>query len=329
MSTDLLVRNPTSIGDIFFSGSQSVKRGDYVQFILSDNWAFKATENCRVSMDGTPFVNITIGQTFLIKQGSKYVFDIDTVIALAYPQEVTQDLIVQNDIYNNNLNEITIEADKTPVAKIVMTQTQMVIGDTMTISGSSSYSPDNPPQDLTYKWIINGVQVSTAVQFSFKASQTGIFDLLLIVTDEDERKGSASKTFNVVEAVVVPDLIFSNSRAINVTNLADNLYLHRRLVTVNASSSQSGSNTITASVPLATRLGNTRTVYLYLYKNDVQIASKTVYPTNTTQYPYDISVTRSDGVSNGDEFELALAILGDGDDVKSIGTCQIQTKTVN
>ena len=117
MSTQLL-RNPTNIGDIFFSGSQTVKKGQEVVWILTETWAFKTTEPIGVSMNNTPFVQLTTGQTFIIKQGAKYVFDADSVVALAYPQEVTQNIIVENDIYNNNMSTIIVESDKTPSQKL-------------------------------------------------------------------------------------------------------------------------------------------------------------------------------------------------------------------
>lgn len=206
MST--LLRNPTNIGDIFFSGSQSVTKGNYVAWILTETWAFKTTEECSVSMNGTPFVNLTTGQTFIIKQGARYVFDRDTVVALAYPQDVTQDIIIENDIYNNNLSTIIIESDKTPVAKIVASNSSVTVGTVVTFA-SNSYSPDNPPQDLTYRWLINGQDVSTAEEFTYTPQTIGTYDILLIVTDEDGRKGDDSFTLRATAVPVIDDIFFT------------------------------------------------------------------------------------------------------------------------
>ena len=211
MSTQLL-RNPTNIGDIFFSGSQTVKKGQEVVWILTETWAFKTTEPIGVSMNNTPFVQLTTGQTFIIKQGAKYVFDADSVVALAYPQEVTQDIIVENDIYNNNMSTIIVESDKTPVAKITASHTSCEVGTVVTFSAGASYSPDNPPQDLTYRWIIQGVEVSTAVTFQYTTSIIGANDIILIVEDEDGRYGDDSTTLAVKDKTYISNTYVDNTQ---------------------------------------------------------------------------------------------------------------------
>ncbi|RLC84144.1 MAG: hypothetical protein DRI37_09390, partial [Chloroflexi bacterium] len=139
MSTTELIKSDTPIGSIFFSGSQTVTKGNAVTWILDDTWAFKATEKCKVSTNASPFVEIGAGQTFLIYKRTQddidagnskgiYILDRDTVIALAYPQEVTQDLIIENENYNDINNTIIIEADKTPVAIISFSNTSPVVG---------------------------------------------------------------------------------------------------------------------------------------------------------------------------------------------------------
>lgn len=205
MSTYDLLSNPRNIGEIFFSGSQSVQKGQAVTWILDETWAFKTTEAVGVSCNSTPFVQLRQGETFIIKQGALYIFDNDTVLALAYPQEVSQEIVIENDIYNNNLSTIIVESDKTPVAKIVATESTLELGESIVLA-SNSYSPDNPPQDLTQRWIINGVEVSTAVSFSYTPTKTGGHDVLLIVEDEDGRLGDASYTFVVNEKVYLRNI---------------------------------------------------------------------------------------------------------------------------
>ena len=68
MSTQLL-RNPTNIGDIFFSGSQPVQKGQEVVWILDETWAFKATEPVAVSMNNTPFVNLNTIKPLSLNKG--------------------------------------------------------------------------------------------------------------------------------------------------------------------------------------------------------------------------------------------------------------------
>jgi len=199
-NTSTLLRNPTNIGDIFFSGSQSVFKGLSVSWILDDTWAFKTTEECAVSMNATPFVTMNSGQTFIIEKGAKYIFDRDTVVALAYPQDVTQDIIIPNNIYNNNLPTIIIEADKNPVAKITSTHSAVDVGDPVGLSAATSYSPDNPPAEpLTYRWIINGVEESLLEAFVYTPTTAGIKDILLVVTDTQDRKADASYNLAVSE----------------------------------------------------------------------------------------------------------------------------------
>jgi len=216
MATELL-RNPTNIGDIFFSGSQSVAKGDAVTWIFDDVWAFKATEKCAVSTNATPFVNLSIGQTFIVYKRTQqdidegnskgiYIFDRDTIVALAYPQEVTQDIVIENDIYNNNLSTIIVESDKSPVVNIITSHTSATVGDTITLA-TTSYSPDDPPSDLFYQWIINGVQVSTAETYQIVAQAQGSFDVVLLVTDAAGRKGNSQIVIAINALPVIEDYI--------------------------------------------------------------------------------------------------------------------------
>ena len=221
-NTELFTR-PRNIGEIFFSGSQSVKKGQAVSWILSDTWAFKTTEPCGVSTNASPFVQLDQGETFIIYKRTQadidagnykgiYIFDRDTVVALAYPQEVTQDIIIENDIYNNNLSTIIVESDKTPVAKIVMSSTSITLGESVTISGSTSYSPDTPQGEIVrYEWIINGVNVSNAETFVYTPTEIGQSDILLLIEDDSGRLGDTSTTLRVEEKPAIPAVTYTDT----------------------------------------------------------------------------------------------------------------------
>jgi len=204
MSTNYskLKSNVRAIGSIFFSGSQTVTKGDEVIWILDDTWAFQATEDCKVSTNASPFVELKAGSTFIIYKRTQadidegntkgiYIFDRDTVVGLAYPQDVTQDIVIQNDMYNNNYSSVTIEADKTPTAKINASNSKPYVGTSITISGSASYAVA-PAHIASYRWTKNGAVVSNSSQFSYKTTRVGQDDITLVITDSDGRKNNTS-----------------------------------------------------------------------------------------------------------------------------------------
>jgi len=213
-----LVRNPTNIGDIYFSGSQTVKKGQEVTWILDDTWAFKATEDCAVSTNASPFVNLKTGSTFLIykrtqddidagNQKGIYIFDRDTVVALAYPQDVTQDIIIENDIYNNNYNAITIEADQMPTAKITKSVQEPIVNQWVTLSATSSIAV--PPATLVaYEWRIDNVVKSTAPSFGFLPTAITTYGVTLTVTDSDGRKNVVSDSLKAKPKPVYDDIVY-------------------------------------------------------------------------------------------------------------------------
>lgn len=206
MSTQLL-RNPTSIGDIFFSGSQSVVRGQAVIWVLTETWAFKATEAVGVSCNETPFVQMDAGQTFIIDQGAKYVFDNDTVVALAYPQEVTQDIIIENDIYNDNKNIITIEADQVPYASAGSNQT-VTVNNSITFNGVASAV--DPATVASTEWFKNGALVATSLKYTHTPTSVGNYDLSFVVTDSNGRKAVDTAVMYVEAYEAPPPTVFSD-----------------------------------------------------------------------------------------------------------------------
>jgi len=217
MDINRLKSNVRGIGDLFFSGSQSVYKGDEVAWALDETFAFRATEECMVSTNASPFVMLGAGDTYIIYKrtaediaegNSKgiYIFDRDTTVQLAYPQETTQDIVIQNDMYNNNMNTVIVEADKTPTAKISVSNAQPYIGTPVTISGLSSYAV-SPATIASYKWIKNGVEISTHHEIVYVENSVRTDDIVLVVTDSDGKKANSSYTiaWKSVPEVTPPD----------------------------------------------------------------------------------------------------------------------------
>ena len=75
-----------------------------------------------------------------------------------------------------------------------------------------SYSPDSPPQDLTYRWIIQGQDVSTAVTYQYTTTQLGAIDILLIVEDEDGRYGDDSTNLAVRDKTYISNTYVDNTQ---------------------------------------------------------------------------------------------------------------------
>ena len=220
MSTTELVSRPRNIGEIFFSGSQSVAKGVQVTWILDETWAFKTTEPCGVSQNGSPFVQLQTGETFIIYKRTQadidagnlkgiYVFDRDTVVALAYPQEVTQDIIIENDIYNDNKNIITIEADQTPTV-VLSGDTTATVGDTVTVTASVNIVA--PAVEASREWKRNGVTEATSGDtFQYTADSAGIDQIQLFVTDDNGRMGYDAHSVVVAEYIPPGPITFATS----------------------------------------------------------------------------------------------------------------------
>lgn len=253
-----LLRNPTNIGDIFFSGSQSVTKGDEVTWILDDTWAFKATEKCGVSTNASPFVELNSGQTFLIYKRTQadidagnskgiYIFDRDTVVALAYPQEVTQDIVIENDIYNNNLSTIIVEAEKNPTAVIAYSPNPVYQNSSVTVK-SESFAVA-PATIASYRWVKNGTVISTASQFTYTTSTNSSDSIQLTVTDNGGRKNITQKSIPISAKPIYPDVSFSNTWKYNF-GLTDNNW--REILSKVSSISGTGTISISTNVNIWT-----------------------------------------------------------------------------
>lgn len=300
-----LKSNPRGLNEIFFSGSQSVTKGDEVIWVLDDTFAFQATEDCKVSTNASPFVEISAGDIFIIYKrtdedikdnNSKgiYVFDRDTIVRLAYPQETTQDIVIENDNYNNNLNTIIVEADKTPVAKIDVSNAQPYINETITVSGASSYAI-SPANIASYKWTKNGVHVSSSLAFSYKNTSVRQDDITLVITDSDGKKANTS---SVVNWQKIPSEPPSGGGGVDVPPPLNNIVVSKTFNTTFGLTDGSaieigrfilgkngtGNVRLTASVPLwtMTNKDGNHTVYLSVSINGVNKAdtSLSIPPSN-------------------------------------------------
>lgn len=200
----LIVKAP-SINEFYFSGSQTVLKGQEVAWILDDVYAFKTTEECSVSANRTPFINLAAGQVFVIKKSMPYVFDIDTVVGLAYPQENVQDLLIQNDIYNNNMSTINIEANAAPTVSAGANKI-ITIGSSVTIY--SSAIAVSPATISSYSWVKNSTQVATTANYTFTPTVVGDTELTLIVTDSDGRKAYDSVLVTAQVKPVLPNVVW-------------------------------------------------------------------------------------------------------------------------
>lgn len=207
MANQLVIEAPR-VGEFFFSGSQSVKKGQEVAWISDDIFAFKTTEECAVSANKTPFILVGAGQTFIIKKGMTYIFDIDTVIGLAYPQENVQDLLIQNDIYNNNMSTINIEANSAPTVSAGANQI-ITLGESVTLY--STAVPVSPATISAYSWLINGTEVATTANYTYTPSAVGDTELTLIVTDSDGRKAYDSVVVTTEPVPAVVPVLYTDS----------------------------------------------------------------------------------------------------------------------
>lgn len=199
MANQLIIK-PQNISEFFFSGSQPVYKGEKIAWVSNDSYAFKVTADCKISVNKTPFVFVSSGQVFIIDKGKPYVFDRDTVLGIAYPQEATQDLLIQNDIYNNNKSVITVEADQTPFADAGSNKV-VTDGDIVTLYGSAT--PVAPATITSVKWIKNGSTVSTTNQYQFTANTVGTQDYIFQITDSNGRQAQDSMQV-VTEAYIPP-----------------------------------------------------------------------------------------------------------------------------
>ena len=304
MSTQLL-RNPAQINQIFFSGSQTVTRGDYVKWILDETWAFQVNENVGVSCNHTPFVQLRKGQVFIIAKGAEYVFDKDTVVSLAYPQEETQDIIIENDIYSNNYNTITLEADKQPQAQISLSTTRPEKGDTVKATSNSYVTDSTAGTTLTLEWYVNGSKQSgTGKSINITAGDYGTeTTIMLIVKDSNGRKASETKSFRVKEYVAPPPP-FTDSTTRSINNVFTGGTLGEPL-SYTATRTVSGAGTLSVVVPAMANSGAGSTITLYLYKKGVLLGSSRFDCSQSYAKNYTLEKSFTN-MSNGDKFTLKV-----------------------
>ena len=318
--SSILKANPRGINELFFSGSQTIEKGEEIEWILDETFAFKVTEKCLVSTNASPFVQVYPGDTFIIykrtqkdrKEGNTkgiYVFDRDTVLGLAYPQEIVQDIIIENDIYNTVQNTVIVESDKTPTAKIEIGSQAPQAGQRVTISFASSYAI-SPAKITRYQLSMNGkiVHNSTASSYSFTPPRSGLYDLTLVVTDNQGKKGDTSSTMRVKDkAAAIGD--YTQSVSQEVTNNAPHQKL--KYATLSVDKSVSGHVGITASVSLliqysaAMKDKSPALPTLYLYVDNVLKGVQKVPVQNTNQrITYSIQVGYNGSISKNQKITL-------------------------
>jgi len=319
MSTRLTA-NPRGINELFFSGSQSVEKGEEVEWILDETYAFKITEKCRVSTNASPFVEVNSNDVFIIYKRTDddrdaknhkgtYVFDRDTVLGLAYPQETTQDIIIENDIYNNTQNTIIVEAEKTPTAKIELKTSNPTAKSKVSISFASSYAV-SPATIKKYTLSMNGKKVhdSSSKSYSFTPSRAGLYDLTLVVTDSAGKKGDASYTIHVKEASApLPTYTQSVSQEVTYNNPHQKL----KYASLSMNSSVSGKISISASVGLLVQYDpamkdksySLPTLYL-MVNNSLKKVNQTPVANTNQRITYTISTSYTGSLSRGHKIEL-------------------------
>lgn len=300
--------NAPSISDFYFSGSQSVLKGQEVAWILEDTFAFRTTEECAVSANKTPFVNLSSGQVFIIKKGMPYIFDRDTVVGLAYPQEDVQDIIIENDIYNNNMSTINIEANSAPTVSAGANQV-ITVGESVTLY--STAIPVSPATISSYSWLINGSQVATTANYSYTPSVTGETELTIIVVDSDGRKAYDSVLVTAESAPIVQDLIYTDNTQLE-SIIAESTWTPVLQVTadqtvVNAPCILDYSAGFTATLTVNQRY-KPNTISLRLTINGVSVYTDTMYaPSNLSSRQSWLKVGHSEftsTVNSGDIIRL-------------------------
>jgi len=334
VNSTALRANVRAVSDLFFSGSQTVTKGDEVIWILDETYAFKVTEKCAVSTNASPFVNLQAGDVFIIYKRTEdditaknakgiYIFDRDTVVGLAYPQEVTQDIVIENDIYANNYNSVVIEADKTPTAKITVSNMQPTIGDIIKIDGSSSYGV-SPAIINSWRWKKNGVSVSTSPSFTYKVDRVGQDDITLVVTDNGGRKANTQVGIMIkakpvvvpppVIPPVIPPAVEQGWRQDGKVNPNIQLKTPIWITVLDMTSSESGQGTTTIKCSSTfychfthTQGGTQHDIHIGLFINGVLISTNNrFFGVQTQTNSMSIVTTRNMRINHGDRFEIKL-----------------------
>jgi len=107
-----------------------------------------------------------------------------------------------------------VQSDPVPPVAAASAGLRVVSGKRVELDGSRSYDPDDPAAELIYSWEVTEIPAGGSFSLSFpdsaiaefKSSATGVYRLLLTVTDKDGLSGS---TEAVVEVVAPEDLVVS------------------------------------------------------------------------------------------------------------------------
>jgi len=311
-----------------FSGSQTVTKGQPVVWILDEFDAFKLTEKCKISMDATPFVTFKGGNEFIIKKGATYIFDRDTEVALAYPQEKTQDILIENKNYNDINNNITIEADKAPVAHAGSNQ-RITIGQTVKLIASDY---PIPPATITAReWKLNGVVKATTNVFTYLPSVVRRDDLIYTVTDSTGRKASDSLYVDIQAKPVIPDIVQSEVGK----GGGNDIYSHTNPWIMNRMTVQKGGTgaiIAEASIPITLKYGGRVKFSVDLLINGTQV--DTEYYTNGsphTSYTLKLKGGYNGTIHSGGTVEIRVRVIKGA--IEKIGayagTLQTKLKVTN
>lgn len=89
-----------------YSGAEDILRGIPKVWTGGTIYSFKTTEELRLSVDHNPFIRVSSGTEFIIKEGVDYIFDRDNTIMYSYPPPSEQapatyysQVTTDNDIY--------------------------------------------------------------------------------------------------------------------------------------------------------------------------------------------------------------------------------------
>jgi hypothetical protein len=130
--------------------------------------------------------------------------------------------LVANDGKKSSLEDrVTVTATKLappPIANVVASSTQIRLGGSVTLDGSSSVDPDG--QKLTYAWSIVAAPIGSAASLSagdgakvtFQPDKKGYYVIELVVNDGKKSSVAAHATIQVKEANPAPTAVASISR---------------------------------------------------------------------------------------------------------------------
>ena len=209
MAQTFLMKNAKqSMGDFYFSGSQSVVKGQAVIWQSTDLFAFRVTEDCMMSTNATPFVKCKQGETFIIRhrtpedeklknQVGIYIFDRDTTISLAYGQSEVEPIIINNENYNDFhadvknyidnqnsiMNKINVDALAVVTCNASANKDHLVVGQSVILTGY--YTLKQGYTKVKEEWHYNKSLLSSSHSFTYKPTHDGSYTLYYTVTAHD------------------------------------------------------------------------------------------------------------------------------------------------